>query len=559
MRSRSVRYDARMAADPESRTREILRRLSSVPSGPDDARSFMQRRVSTLLGVAAALWGGVWVLDRLLTKAFTGGWLPPGHDNVWLVLFVSMHFALAVTLTAAWLWMRRGERSLATSSFMEAAATLVQVTVYCSTLAAMPSHFKFDFAMSLVLTHVLVLRAAIVPTSPSRTAWIGAFASLPVIGTTVYMHTAAGLAPLSVPTFFSGILPPIIWAGVTMITTTVMSSVIYGLRQRVEAAMELGQYTLLDKIGEGGMGVVYRARHALLRRPTAVKLLRAESAKDASIARFEREVQLTADISHPNIVSVYDFGRTPEGSFYYAMEFLCGIDLQRLVTDHGPQPPERVLPMLVQAADALAEAHAVGLVHRDVKPANMILCNSERHPDRLKMFDFGLVKSMGPDVTISHENALTGTPLYLSPEAIKAPDSIDGRADLYALGAVGYFLLTGKPVFEGGTVFEVCAQHLHQAVVPPSERAGIAFPKKLEALLLACLSKSPADRPASASALREALLACDDVPSWSSEDARRWWAKNPVRARAQDDGASDVVKTLAVAPRRAEPVKRASA
>src|SRR5262249_27430047 len=148
----------------------------------------------------------------------------------------------------------------------------------------------------------------------------------------------------------------------------------------------------LDKIGEGGMGIVYRARHALLRRPTAVKLLREEHAKDASIARFEREVQLTADISHPNIVSVYDFGRTPDGSFYYAMEFLCGADLQRVVNEHGPMPAGRVVNILAQAADALSEAHAVGLVHRDVKPANMILCNSDRHPDRLKMFDFGLVK-----------------------------------------------------------------------------------------------------------------------------------------------------------------------
>jgi serine/threonine-protein kinase len=425
-------------------------------------------------------------------------------------------------------------------------------------VAGMPSHFRLDLAISLVNAHVLVLRAALVPTSPRKTAVMGVLASIPVVLTTSYMQSMTERPPWA-PTAVLGILPTMIWCAVTIISTTVMSFVIYGLRQKVEAAMELGQYTLLDKIGEGGMGVVYRARHALLRRPTAVKLLRPDSARDASIARFEREVQLTADISHPNIVSVYDFGRTPEGSFYYAMEFLCGMDLQRLVADHGPQPPERVLPILVQAADALAEAHAVGLVHRDVKPANMILCNSERHPDRLKMFDFGLVKSAGPEVTISQENALRGTPLYMSPEAITSPDSIDGRADIYALGAVGYFLLTGRPVFEGNTVFEVCAQHLHQPVIPPSERAGVAFPKKLEALLLACLAKSPADRPASASALREALLACDDVGAWSHDDARRWWASNPIRARAQDDGQSAVVKTFAVAPRAAAPVKRASA
>jgi len=307
------------------------------------------------------------------------------------------------------------------------------------------------------------------------------------------------------------------------------------------------------------MGVVYRARHALLRRPTAVKLLRAESAKDASLARFEREVQLTADISHPNIVSVYDFGRTPEGSFYYAMEFLCGVDLQRLVEEQGPQPVPRVVAILTQAADALAEAHAVGLVHRDVKPANMILCDHDRHPDRLKVFDFGLVKHAASDPGASHDGALTGTPLYMSPESISAPESMDARADLYALGAVGYFLLTGKPVFEGTSVFEVCAQHLHKSVVPPSERTGLDVPKALEDLLLRCLAKSPADRPESAAALRDALLACG-VPAWTPEEARSWWSKYRAgRVRPVERPSGEVLRTLAVAPRPRESLKRASA
>jgi eukaryotic-like serine/threonine-protein kinase len=298
------------------------------------------------------------------------------------------------------------------------------------------------------------------------------------------------------------------------------------------------------------MGTVYRARHALLRRPTAVKVLRADNAGPATIARFEREVQLTSEIAHPNIVSVYDFGRSPDGSFYYAMEYLEGVDLQRLVENDGPQPAARVAHILEQAAEALAEAHSVSLIHRDIKPANIVLCKHARRPDHVKVVDFGLVKQVGnADAALSAVNVITGTPLYMPPEALTSPDEVDARGDLYSLGAVGYFLLTGEAVFVGKTVLEVCAQTLHERVIPPSERVGLSFPPALEALVMACLSKSKTDRPGNAEAFIAALRACD-VPAWTLDDARRWWRSNHdiVEARTASHP-SEIARTLAVAPR----------
>jgi eukaryotic-like serine/threonine-protein kinase len=271
----------------------------------------------------------------------------------------------------------------------------------------------------------------------------------------------------------------------------------------------LGPYTLERKLGEGGMGVVYAARHSLLGRRTAIKVLRAEHAGDHAVARFEREVQATARLSHPNIVPVYDYGRSPNGTFYYAMEYLDGVDLEQLVAEHGPQPPSRVAHIMLQAADALAEAHAAGVVHRDIKPANLVLCANPRRPDLLKVVDFGLVKDLTAD-HLENANELAGTPLYMAPEAVTAPEQLDARADIYALGAVAYSLLTGAPPFRGSNVVDVLAQHLHAPVVPPSLRASV--PADLEAIILRCLAKSPADRFASAADLVAALEASSAAP-----------------------------------------------
>jgi serine/threonine-protein kinase len=333
------------------------------------------------------------------------------------------------------------------------------------------------------------------------------------------------------------------WAVLSVVACTVTSDVVYGLRREVQRARRLGQYTLDEKIGEGAMGVVYRASHAMLRRPTAIKLLPPNRTGLVDLHRFEREVQLTALLTHPNTVAIYDYGRTPDGVFYYAMEFLDGVNLEDLVRQHGPQPAGRVINLLRQVCRALAEAHGLGLIHRDIKPANVILTVRGGEPDVAKVVDFGLVKSLDPvrvDLTMTMEGGplLAGTPMYFAPEAIASPDRVEARSDLYSLGAVGYYLVTGRPLFEGGTIMELCGHHLHTTPVLPSVRLGRAVDAGLEALLMQCLAKTPAERPASALALEEALGECAAVRTWTTDDARRWWVEHGEASRGAATSAS---------------------
>jgi serine/threonine-protein kinase len=287
----------------------------------------------------------------------------------------------------------------------------------------------------------------------------------------------------------------------------------------------LGQYQLKQKIGEGGNGTVYRAQHALLRRPTAIKLMNPEFARsEAARERFEHEVQITSNLSHPNTIAIYDYGHTPDGTLYYAMELLNGNTLEHLVSFAGTLPPGRVIHILEQMAGSLAEAHDKGLIHRDIKPSNAILCERGGLFDVVKLLDFGLVKEMAQtDGNLTQANVLIGTPLYMAPEVISQPGQASPRSDIYAVGAVGYFLLTGRNVFEGGSAVEICARHLNDPPVPPSARAGLEIPGDLEGIVLACLEKDPARRPDGAAALRAGLLACRDAGTWSQEDARQWW------------------------------------
>jgi serine/threonine protein kinase/CHASE1-domain containing sensor protein len=302
-------------------------------------------------------------------------------------------------------------------------------------------------------------------------------------------------------------------------------NIIYGLRRQVHDALQLGQYTLLEKLGEGGMGVVYRGRHALLRRPTAIKLLPPQRRNAHQIARFEREVQMTSCLTHPNTIAIYDYGHTPEGVFYYAMEYLDGITLQDLVDTEGPLPAGRVVRILEQVAGALAEAHELGLIHRDIKPANIMLTRRGGIPDFVKVLDFGLVKETSSEgaADISRAMPLLGTPLYLAPEGISS-GQVDARADLYALGAVAYFLVTGTSVFEASSLVEVCAHHLYTEPVPPSQRSARPIAPALEALILHCLQKKPEARPQSATELLQRLREiARDIEPFSEAQALAFW------------------------------------
>jgi serine/threonine protein kinase len=319
-------------------------------------------------------------------------------------------------------------------------------------------------------------------------------------------------------------------------------------QRRIEKAQkaitQLGQYTLEEKIGAGGMGSVYRARHAFLRRPTAVKMLNADNVTEDSLARFEREVQLTSRLYHPNTIAVYDYGRTSEGVFYYAMEYLEGINLEDLVKKCGPLPEGRVISILQQVCGSLAEAHDIGLIHRDIKPANIFLISRAGLSDFVKVLDFGLVKAVDTEeaAKLTQANVTVGTPHYLSPEAVERPDSVTWLSDIYAIGAVGYFLLTGSPVFAGKTVMEICMKHTRTMPEPPSVRLGRPVSPGLESLILRCLAKNPKERPPCARALAELLDRLEPDRRWTRIDADAWWASFKTPEGVAAVGSASTIK-----------------
>jgi serine/threonine protein kinase len=359
---------------------------------------------------------------------------------------------------------------------------------------------------------------------------VGAFAWLPEyeMGLITEVDVAEAFRPLTIlqRAFFAvfGLL------ALSSVAIFVFTLVVARLqRDAQKAAIEaknLGQYRLEEKIGAGAMGMVYRGHHAMLRRPTAIKLLNVDKVTDASIDRFEREVQITSQLNNPHTVAIYDYGRTPEGVFYYAMEYLDGIDLQNLVDRYGPQPEGRVIHILKQMCSSLYEAHSLGLVHRDIKPANVMLNRRGGESDVVKVLDFGLVKALDDAKRGKQTGGLSGTPLYMSPESIQTPDLVDPRSDLYAVGAIGYFLITGQPVFNANSLVELCQQHVSAIPDAPSRRLGAAVSTELEAALLACLEKRRDKRPQTARDLASLLDRAPAARSWSLEDAEAWWGRH---------------------------------
>ena len=307
------------------------------------------------------------------------------------------------------------------------------------------------------------------------------------------------------------------------------------LRRSSETVREMGGYKLIERLGVGGMGEVWRAEHRQLRRPAAAKLIRPEICGETDVQagtlrrRFEREARVTAALRSPHTVEVYDFGTAPDGSFYYVMELLDGFDLETLVMRFGPQSPERVVQFLLQICDSLGEAHANGLIHRDVKPKNIFVSRLGLNYDFVKVLDFGLVKntasqdSLQTQLTI--DGTTTGTPAYMSPE-MAVGSELDARTDIYSLGCVAYWLLTGELVFDGKNPLEVLLSHIQDVPVPPSQRTELDIPPELERIILACLEKDPARRPQTAQELERMLAACPLPAAWNPQRAEAWWSKH---------------------------------
>jgi eukaryotic-like serine/threonine-protein kinase len=439
--------------------------------------------------------------------------------------------ATALCFLALWLFGRQPGRSLAFLQALECLVFLIGTVGACLLLWSVPGPLRPELPIALVLVVALLVRGTYIPSTVRRSLVIAGFVCVPFLAAVLYKYGALEPPPQAVGAYAGGnpLLAVVGIVGLFFIVATAVSAgtshTIYGLQRQVRQLRQMGQYVLGEMLGQGGMGVVYRAQHALLRRPTAIKLLPRDQMGGRREERFEREVQLTARLSHPNTVTVFDFGRTPDGVFYYAMELLEGAELGKVVEVAGRMPPARVAKIMADVAGALAEAHELGLVHRDIKSANIMLCWRGGKPDVTKVLDFGLAKDIGDVASpaLTGTGVLTGTPLYLAPEMVTAPDTVSAASDLYALGCVGYFLLTGETVFTAQTAVEIAAHHVRTPPTPPSQRIGQPIAEPLERVILACLEKDPGRRPANARHIEHDLLPL--ASGWTEEAAHRFWAE----------------------------------
>ena len=317
-----------------------------------------------------------------------------------------------------------------------------------------------------------------------------------------------------------------VWMAVSAIFAILGSHRINILQRQAFETRKLGQYRLKECLGIGGMGEVHLAEHALLRRPCAIKLIRPERAGDPqTLRRFEREVQATASLTHPNTVEIFDYGHADDGTFYYVMEYLPGFDLERMVQYHGPLPPERIIHFMRQVCGSLGEAHSIGLIHRDLKPSNVFICERGGQYDVAKLLDFGLVQTSQLDADackLTLDGSLAGTPAYMSPEQASGEDEIDARSDVYSLGAIMYFMLTGQPPFQRQKAIQMIVAHLHDPILPPACLRP-EIPSDLQEVVLQCLAKEPDQRYADIVAVEEALAFCECADRWSGEQAADWW------------------------------------
>lgn len=377
----------------------------------------------------------------------------------------------------------------------------------------------------------VVLFTVVVPTSPRR-ALLAALASVSSVAVVIGLLIVSGAAsiPIGPAEFFMGLVFPYL---LVVCMAYVGARVVYHLGTEVKRARELGSYRLEEKLGEGGMGEVWRARHRMLARPAAIKLIRRSFAgnehvgvSEEAVLRFEREAQAIARLRSPHTVELFDFGIADDGAFYYAMELLDGLDAESLLRRFGQTPPERTIFLLRQVCHSLSEAHSCGLVHRDIKPANIFLCRYGEEYDFVKVLDFGIVREVrdaaDPSMVQTRKNAVHGTPAFIAPEQVLGTD-LDGRADIYATGCVAYWLLTGEFVFTGETPMALLMHHVHTPPTPPSARTELPIPRALDDLVLSCLAKDPAHRPQSARELVRRLDEVECASTWTQDRAREWW------------------------------------
>jgi len=393
--------------------------------------------------------------------------------------------------------------------------------------------YRLDAVMTnYPIVFAIILYGVLIPNTRRRSlAVAAAFGLIPLAATAAAAAANPAVRP-ALPSLLPVTILPLFMAGVVAVFAAVRATALR--RQAFEArreAQQVGAYTLGRKLGEGGMGEVFLAEHRLMKRPCAVKFIRAELAAEASTAaRFEREVRAMTALTHFHTVKVYDYGRADDGAFYYVMEYLAGPTLDRLVRDRGPLAPARAVYLLRQLCGALAEAHAAGMVHRDLKPSNIIVATLGGEHDVAKLLDFGLVQDLGSssaDARLTQTGTVLGTPAYMCPEQAGGEAGLDARGDIYSLGAVAFFALAGRPPFEAASIGKLLAAHLTQTP-PLVTEVRKDVPADLAAVVAQCLAKNPIDRYASAADLDAALAACECAGGWDAAHAAAWWGTPPL-------------------------------
>jgi serine/threonine-protein kinase len=476
------------------------------------------------LRIACLAWVGLWSFGLFMNNV-VGPLVSPDQplDDAWPWPANPVAFACIAISVVLFVVSRRTDVS---------ASRLVNLALLYEVVLALgigivnqwtPNTMGLSWIAVLILLHPLIVPA---PIGRAFVASLAA-ASMDFVGLGIAGARGLELPPLSV----------MVWTYLPNYVCAVLAVVPTRVRMRMEEhhtrARELGSYQLGELLSRGGMGEIYRAEHRMLVRPAAIKLIRpdllgaaGEEERRRVIQRFQREAKVTAGLRSPHTVAVYDFGVTQDGVLYYVMELLEGLDLDALVARFGPVPAERAIHILLQVCDSLGEAHECGLIHRDIKPSNVCISHYGSRVDFVKVLDFGLARPADlqrAEVQLTADMTVLGTPGFMAPEQIVGTPPVGPRTDLYAVGCLAYWLLTGQPVYEGTRPMELFAHHVGTAPLPPSRRTELAVPEQLDRIVLACLEKDPNRRPVSAEALADQLRSVQPLPSWTAERARRWW------------------------------------
>ena len=523
--------NASLSHGPIKRCHQVELVEGSGPQLTAETRELLRTR---LQAAALCLAGGSALM--LLFK-----WLSASEAGVDRTTILASRSLLLVVLVccAAALW-RRGAIGLRGLRVYEALifgapllyTAVVQRDVMMQMAEAqnhLPSHPPSTYV------YLIYIYALFIPNSLKRAAWaLGLIAGTPMLVTAflAMQPCQCGILLRASPSYIGEMA---VMLAIGYATSLYGAHMIGNLRREAFEARQFGQYKLCRLIGAGGMGEVYLAEHQLMKRPCAIKVIRPSKANDPqALARFEREVRATAKLTHWNTVEIFDYGRTDDGTFYYVMEYLPGMSVAELVERHGPLEPARVIHLLRQTCDALREAHSLNLIHRDLKPGNLFVAQRGGVYDVSKLLDFGLAKPLLAEqdsVQLTQEGSITGSPLYMSPEQAMGDAPPDARSDIYSLGCVAYYMLTGSPPFKGDNALKVIFAHANEPLTPPA-RLRPDVPADLERVIVRCLAKNPEDRYQSASELGEALARCATAGEWGRERAARWWKANSVERPA---------------------------